>query len=230
MLVCFNSFGLMSSTTSAFFLWLAIIEEVWSLDALVFILPGSHSLPGAECARFSNFFCLSHLWSPSRRTERPQLWTDTMRLQILAYPMHLQYNWFSYNSGQNTCCYDQIGSYMRHGQPNGYSPDLYVSRLSDFRSDGKGLEFVKVRYNSRLCLNVIYELSFGNTRAEGDFMVRGGEDHADFIFPPNPSGYYQIFQYDNLRRDITFDWFKFHIVCPEKPWICMVYGPGYSMY
>ena len=44
------------------------------------------------------------------------------------------------------CCNYQIQTYMFFGQRSGYSPELYIQRLTDFRTLDKRLTFIKARY------------------------------------------------------------------------------------
>ena len=78
-----------------------------------------------------------------------------------------------------------------------------------------------------LCQNIVYELGFGQgmlqthhyseIHAGAPFVIPGMEFDERVAIPGLES---LSFDYYNPSRDISFQWFKYNIMCRHHPWIC----------
>jgi len=50
-----------------------------------------------------------------------------------------------------------------------------------------------------------------------DYLILGQENPNNLGLPDVPS---IEFSYENVADELTFHWFKHHIMCKEHPWIC----------
>ncbi|XP_075255892.1 uncharacterized protein LOC142348419 [Convolutriloba macropyga] len=192
-------------------------------ESLEFILPDTENKLGKRCHDFSGFFCLRKYYITARVSPRVFHWSDTMRMHKLASQVFFNYNWFSLDpkDEDHGCCYSQIKTYMSYGQPFGLSPDQYVARMTDLTSSTyRRLNTVRLRYDWLKCLNIIERIGFG----DGNIVkLEGGFPNRSIALPPNPTGDLFVFRSDAIDKEMTFDWFKKNIMCPDQPWICMQY-------
>ena len=105
-------------------------------------------------------------------------------------------------------------------------PLLFSRKLQLSISDGKLSDFLvhafQVRFDVDLCLNVIFEISFGSDQRE--LKIYGGDPRANFMLPLLHAGNTVIsFEISELRKELNFDWFKFNVLCLGQNWICNVF-------
>ena len=73
----------------------------------------------------------------------------------------------------------------------------------------------QARYDKDSAVNVLSEIGFGI----GDLQVDGAKIGMDYVFPPKMKVTMTV-DYDDPRKQITFDWFKSAVMCKAQPWIC----------
>merc|ERR1712226_229936 len=123
----------------------------------------------------------------------------------------------------------QLVKYMHYGLRNKQMmPDVYMEKLMDYKNEtNKRLNHISSAYSEEACRNVIVEVGFGQGPLrrdhcygimEGvDYLILGQENPNNLGLPDVPS---IEFSYENVADELTFHWFKHHIMCKEHPWIC----------
>ncbi|XP_075257178.1 uncharacterized protein LOC142349476 isoform X2 [Convolutriloba macropyga] len=114
----------------------------FGFTSLDFVLPDLEIKIGRDCFRYSGNFCLLRFYSEAMVSMRPSPNTSDIRvMEKIARDTHKMINWYSFNSYQGCCSY-QILTYLKFGQNFGYSPEHYLSKLTDFSSVGKSLNYI----------------------------------------------------------------------------------------
>ena len=67
-----------------------------------------------------------------------------------------------------------------------------------------------------MCLNFVQLLSFG----KGNLVVQNSAGQGQPFAIPTADSTVHVFHPDHLVQYLTFDWFKAHVICAEKPLIC----------
>jgi len=191
-----------------------------------FILPDRETIEGRVCAKYSDYYCFTQLAvDHPQRLGRHGHESDKNRFSDLVREKYQDLNWYSMSSIVDSdtggCCVRQSILYVRNGQRKGLSPEQYLTQASNFSSFNKELLYVTVRYEESICANIITGLSFGN-RFTGIPGVRYiGDLHWDkeLLFPSGDENI-RSFMANNTEELLTFDWFKFNVMCKEQPWIC----------
>ncbi|XP_075247495.1 uncharacterized protein LOC142340687 [Convolutriloba macropyga] len=203
-------------------------------NTLIFQIPTSQEQDetGYICSKFSFHFCLiGYFGRPKNPKARVNARRDSDLLDFweLIGPIHRKINWFSfsqhYGAEFGKCCRYQGNTYLLFGYDNGLSPQQYYNRVTDFSattltSSGhslKRLNIIKAYYDPKICANIIVRLGFG----QGELHLSGSVTHTPFIFPPHGNEENIVFfSYAGIRNELTFDWFKKHVVCVAQSWIC----------
>ncbi|XP_063729186.1 uncharacterized protein LOC134856828 [Symsagittifera roscoffensis] len=189
-----------------------------------FVLPHSQTTHGELCAHYSQFYCFVNLKIDLAQSRRKGKDSDKNRFKELVRPLYKQLNWFSLSytdRDSEGCCTRQRVLYEVNGQRKGLSPEKYLEKVSDFRGYNKRLIYIKTRYEPLICKNIITGLGFGQTFT--GFISILGDHHAEFgyLFPSGDQ-IIREFKSENIEDILTFDWFKWNIMCEEQPWICQL--------
>ncbi|XP_075246391.1 uncharacterized protein LOC142339917 [Convolutriloba macropyga] len=195
-------------------------------ECLDFIIPGTLSKLSRSCLRRSNYFCLRRYYlqnneisrSPAHDSERFEL--EKRMYESLIRRVFMAYNTFSHYVGDYShggCCRYQVKTYELKGYAFGLPAIEYFNRITDFSSELKQLIFIKAIYVPSLCVSMIQLLSFG----KGDLMIKhnGDDDMQPFALQTSDNKFH-VFHPHHLVDYLTFDWFKAHVICVEKPMIC----------
>ena len=67
-----------------------------------------------------------------------------------------------------------------------------------------------------MCLNFVQLLSFG----KGNLVVQNSAGQGHPFAIPTADNMVHVFHPHYLVDYLTFDWFKAHVICVEKPLIC----------
>ncbi|XP_075249448.1 uncharacterized protein LOC142342134 [Convolutriloba macropyga] len=200
------------------------VELIPSVDAdwrsLVFIVADSYGNERSkECSNFSNSFCTYGYLvdTPEKNVRWPDRYNQVF--QILALRHYKTINWFSFWTQElGKCCEFQEHMYFENGQEKGLSPAEYFTRVTDFSSQGKRLNYLRVTNNNG-CGFFISEVGYG----QGPLRIV--EDDAQptifttYFLVQGPV-LYRFYTLDMLKEQLTFDWFKNFFICREQPWIC----------
>merc|ERR1712226_887483 len=123
----------------------------------------------------------------------------------------------------------QLVKYMHYGLRNKQMmPDVYMEKLMDYKNEtNKRLNHISSAYSEEACRNIIVEVGFGQGPLrrdhcygimEGvDYLILGQENPNNLGLPDLPS---IEFSYENVTDELTFHWFKHHIMCRQHLWIC----------
>ncbi|XP_075257044.1 uncharacterized protein LOC142349398 isoform X2 [Convolutriloba macropyga] len=143
---------------------------------------------------------------------------DDFRFYRLAKNIYKSFNWFSLRPQEpGGCCYFQTSVYMEYGRKMGLSPWEYRNKVTDFSSAGKPLNFLMAYYDPKACANIITRVGFGR----GQFRRIGVKYGPPFIFPfRSRNDTVHFFFYTQVRKFLTFEWFKENVVCRDQEWLC----------
>ncbi|XP_063715370.1 uncharacterized protein LOC134842815 [Symsagittifera roscoffensis] len=110
------------------------------------------------------------------------------------------------------------------------SPEVYWDRLSNYENESRPLNNIAADFFEGVCKNVVFEVGFGPgalRRHHGENIREGvpyvilGKEFADGI-PEVPS---ITIDYFDPGSQLTFQWFKHHIMCRDHPSICGQHSP-----
>ncbi|XP_075258906.1 uncharacterized protein LOC142350830 [Convolutriloba macropyga] len=199
--------------------------DVWmSFERTTFQLAGSGDISAEQCAKYSDYYCLNN-WETEENRTRAASSNDFRELKELAEANYRWLNWYNINSvaDNDACCHYQLQQYWIQGQLKGFSPQEFLDKMSDFNSHNKHLNYVVARYNSSLCVNVIYRLGYGSPTQI--ISSRSGIIHNErpFIIVPSQVGDTVALihtPFHDLREVLNFDWFKENYICRDHPEIC----------
>ncbi|XP_075256406.1 uncharacterized protein LOC142348791 [Convolutriloba macropyga] len=174
-----------------------------------------------QCASWSHYFCLAGYAIVREREAGHQL-SPEIELAYFEESIRLnfqRYRWFSYNEPYGCCSY-QTYYYKSYGMTHGLTAAEYMSKAINFESrKNKRLNFVKAIFIRELCLNVISQVGFGI----GEFYRQDGVRNIDYILPLDARAAVQRFSYDEIEKELTYNWMKENVICMEAPWICEEY-------
>ncbi|XP_075255891.1 uncharacterized protein LOC142348418 isoform X2 [Convolutriloba macropyga] len=212
------------------FLLFSVVNYVhgYYKESYSFILPDKGSPLGRQCARYSNVYCFNGFNVPELQNGRFPMPGDAGMFASAVLPFYQRLNWFALNNptGLVTCCEYQTNTYLEKGQRYGMSPVEYINAASNYSSDDMTLMEIWARYDYRLCVNVIQELTFARGYEERPALFGAMIADANFVIPKAPTSrgteYAVTFAMNarQLTRILTFDWFKNYFICSEQPWIC----------
>ncbi|XP_063712940.1 uncharacterized protein LOC134841090 [Symsagittifera roscoffensis] len=200
-------------------------EDKW--ESLIFTIPNAVTPTGRSCAHFNGFYCLEAYatdegWD-DEENEMSAWERERLKIQFtsLTAPMFRSINFFVNPTTIANCCDRQNHIYIKHGLKRlQLSPEQYLDKLTDYRDQGKHLNYIKAKYSSLCNVNFILEIGFGR----GHFKVDSSfptQAMSPFMFPMFTDVPTQ-FNYGNPGDRLTFRWFKHHIMCRGQPWICQV--------
>ncbi|XP_075256345.1 uncharacterized protein LOC142348746 [Convolutriloba macropyga] len=203
----------------------AILENSQSL---IFALPdamGDEDGANYMCSLFSSNYCLIGYVISRTQSARFPHEEDFYDFWEMILPMYRDLNWFSvsrtFNFELGHCCNYQSTVYRMFGQDRGVSPAFFLEKVTNFTSHGKRLNSIKADFRRDLCVNIIQTVGFGT----GSLKRRGGMQGVVYIFPPDGDERVHLFSYNNIQRELQFDWFKENIICEDQPWICEKFPP-----
>ncbi|XP_075258508.1 uncharacterized protein LOC142350544 [Convolutriloba macropyga] len=196
-------------------------------ESLDFLLPDPKDDQGLKCFQYSLYFCLMRYWTGTgrdRTVSRNSLvnYNSTKFSEMIA-PYFRYMNWFSFQEEDKRnggCCRYQTSVYIEHGLQRGMTAGEYFDKITDFTDEGKSLVYIKLRYDSECCHNVITQIGFG----KGSLKIVGGKKGKDYIFPPLGREDLHVFSWKVVSRIISFDWFKDQVICKEREWVCAADG------
>ncbi|XP_075262734.1 uncharacterized protein LOC142354345 isoform X2 [Convolutriloba macropyga] len=172
------------------------------------------------CLQYSQYYCLMLWFSvvPKEGDVREKLSSDRETFFRLIAPKYKKLNWFSLTVNEKSaCCFFQLWVYINKGRDKNYSPQEYFSKVSNYSTYGKELNYISAEYNDTLCVNVIWAVGFGT----GKMVSKGIDSRSDLlIFPPKDFPHVNLFHIDSVRGWLTFDWFKQNYICKDQPWVC----------
>ncbi|XP_063724193.1 uncharacterized protein LOC134851852 [Symsagittifera roscoffensis] len=212
-------------------------------ESLVFRLPADNTFYGRKCKQHSRFYCLDKYETQFQpllqfsgtpdRQDRQQTEEETLEVAS-EFEQLLRDKWSKINMVDqfrpSHCCDGQTGKYLFHGFSNlGMTPEQYMFKLTDYSEDNKPLNFISSFYVPTMCRNVVMAVGFGpggllremnhdNGVAESaPYLIPGHEFHPSVAIPNIPS---ISFDYFDPGSQLTFQWFKTHIMCKDQHWIC----------
>ncbi|XP_063728184.1 uncharacterized protein LOC134855576 [Symsagittifera roscoffensis] len=196
-------------------------------ESMLFIIPSDYSsdVRSHLCHKYSTRFCFMGKVINAIKSERSEEDDDYFNFIELISRVYRHINWFSISyvfvREEGTCCLSQLGSYRKFGMERGLSPDSYMNEVTDFSSRNKKLNFIKAHFNRNLCVNLISEVGFGT----GELVIFGEYHNAFFLLNEGNNKMFHFFPYNNIKDQLTFEWFKLNIMCDEQPWICVTHPP-----
>ncbi|XP_075258549.1 uncharacterized protein LOC142350573 isoform X2 [Convolutriloba macropyga] len=186
-----------------------------------------------RCAMLSTNFCLyGYLVENNQRQYKWQDRYSTV-FEIIISRNYEHFNWFalgnenSYDLSNSIvkCCSFQTQLFIENGRNKGLSPIEYYIRATKTK-----LNYVSVGLD-KCGRSRITAVGFGTGQLKyvaEDVGVNKNSLHTLPILQPNYLGmsdsFYSVHGH-NLVFLITYDWFKRHVICREKRWICAEYGP-----
>ncbi|XP_075243965.1 uncharacterized protein LOC142338204 [Convolutriloba macropyga] len=194
-------------------------EERESLD---FILPYDNDDLGRKCLRYSRYFCCDGYRMTKKQKDREPEETDRMLFEAMVRHSFRTINWFSLrdqDQANGGCCSHQVGMYAEYGQKLGLDPIEYYNKIYNYKNlGGRELVYVKARWHSKACMNMISQLGFG----KGKLKVVGGRGlTTNFAMPPvGNQTQVPYFKGAQLRKRLTFSWFLRNNICGDFPFLC----------
>ncbi|XP_063714998.1 uncharacterized protein LOC134842541 [Symsagittifera roscoffensis] len=205
-------------------------ETAW--ESLVFVLPNEHLARGGRCKTHSQFYCLDKYITENsyEMVELNEVIRDDRAAQFTELINHQwrRINMVDTMIDPSNCCYDQTTTYIVYGLQNKrMGPLQYMRKLTDYWNEDKPLNYIAAYYSPIHCSNIIFSLGFGpgdlKRDPHGDFL-RGAAYSIPGLHADSKAGIPGIpsvaFNYHNPGAQLTFQWFKHHIMCQDHPWIC----------
>ncbi|XP_075264550.1 uncharacterized protein LOC142356548 [Convolutriloba macropyga] len=208
-------------------------SENW--ESLQFKLPTDLNYYGRKCRQYSQYYCLDKYetqfqemhseWQVTRLKKTEKYYEQSFKHLIVNY-------WKDINMidqyRTDGCCDLQASKYLLNGYLNKrMTPAEYLDKIADYSNDNINLNSISAFYWSKICMNVILGVGFGpgplmreNILEEipnAPYIFPGQEFSQSIGIPGIPSA---VFGYVNPGVDLTFHWFKVHIMCKDNPWIC----------
>ncbi|XP_075249704.1 uncharacterized protein LOC142342300 [Convolutriloba macropyga] len=206
----------------------------WSMrliewESLIFNLadPEGSSL-NTKCTNLSYNFCTYGYFIRSRGPRTSLGFSDEAAFTITARNHYQSINWYSLDQLEfGGCCEYHKRLYDVEGRDKGGLTHFqYFSRMMDFYSSGKELNYIGVRSDG-YGGNVISSIGFG----KGCLTYLPVHRNGKIRFPPTrpfqltPRNHGMFNSSYQLLHTVDFDWFKRYVVCFERPWICSHFGP-----
>ncbi|XP_063728192.1 uncharacterized protein LOC134855585 [Symsagittifera roscoffensis] len=216
------------------FMFSLFLDLLLAWESLVFVLPDPKGKRlNRKCAEYGTMFCMYGYLIDSNGME-VQKWDQRYDqvFELLIGRNYRNFNWFSLDEEDHSACCDfQTRLYAEYGRGSGLSPFEYFGRVSDFATKDKKLNYIRARYDE--CHgNVVTAVGFGlgdlKYVAEDSWVIGGAPHRLAALRPLNAPVTHSDFvlRSDNLETVVTFNFFKRHVLCPEKPWICEEFGPA----
>ena len=209
--------------------------------SLTFIIPIDVQLEEwQDCRRFSLVYCLysyeTKRLNQNRATHyyfRPTsidflrytfYWLENVTTRIsdeIFRPIYQSINNFM---GENGCCIEQNRNYINFGLNEFiHNHKEYVSKMTDFKSLRKKLNFIEAYYMAECDVNLIIKVGFGSGK-----IWRVNRVIPDYSFAKEGSPYLltvgdnwtPLIPYEHPDEFLTFTWFKENVMCLEQSWIC----------
>ncbi|XP_075254671.1 uncharacterized protein LOC142346063 [Convolutriloba macropyga] len=144
---------------------------------------------------------------------------EQRQFKSLIEPVYTSFNFFSLDSfDRGSCCDFQVIKFTREGQEKaGLSAQDYYWKVTDFSSANKNLNWIYAVYEQSICSNVILQIGFG----PGSLIIQGHIRHqTQYIFPFQEGREPYIISSTELESVISYEWFKFAVICGDQPWVC----------
>ena len=173
------------------------IEASWT--STTFLIPtettGRSFWP--TCSEQSNFYCLS-AYETNANNDKPAVATGIISYGVRPIDSHLKYSVFTKSAFQAAnkafqpiyqkhnffveedvgCCVGQYNSYYHYGlQTLKISPELYVSKMTDYSEADKTLNLIWSYYWKDCDINVVSKLGFGKGRLVRNHHKSGLSSH-----------------------------------------------------
>ncbi|XP_075256279.1 uncharacterized protein LOC142348709 [Convolutriloba macropyga] len=191
-------------------------------ESLDFIVPFDLDNVGRKCLRYSRYFCCDGYRMSRKQKDREPEQNDKELFEAIVRHSFGSINWFSLRDqdmANGGCCSHQVGMYVEYGQKLGLDPVEYFNKISNYNElRGRDLVYVKVRWYSKACINMISQVGFGR----GKLKVVGGRGlTTNFGMPPvGNQTHVPFFKGAELRQRLTFPWFMRNNICGDYPYLC----------
>ena len=188
------------------------------------------------CVEKSNYYCLQGYLADEQNdleyfdhidNEDSQLPLQLAeQFESLIAPIYNLYNFYGIVRRGAECCGSQIFHFWHYGYKIlGMTPSNYLHKLTDYSNESVPLNYVQYYYSPSCCANIITAVGFGPGRLRRKRIYTHSispDSFQPFIFNLDLGPTSTSFSSENLQSELTFDWFKWNVMCQDRPWICSI--------